>query len=150
MGFDPHAALEASLRRERHDAVYALVLRHGRPYEPRLMPPGSKPGKRGCCYANAYQLAAQRPELRYVEGYSVHEDFPQMMNRHGWCIDADDRVVDPSWGFEPTDVLALRGLVLPLQIAAPYAVDYSSGTLEGMQEEGRLHELVAMLRLPPL
>ncbi len=49
------------------------------------------------CFANAAKLARRaRGKLTYVEGFAVRSDFTWEMH-HAWTIDADRRVVDPTW-----------------------------------------------------
>lgn len=47
------------------------------------------------CYWNAWRLKSKNPQLRYAEGflYAEHMLLPVL---HGWCVDTDGRVADPS------------------------------------------------------
>jgi hypothetical protein len=121
-----------ALRDEAHNPAYRLVLEYGRLYVPAVMPDDLTPGKRGSCFANAFRLARDRAGLRYVEGYATVRESPSWLYRHAWCVDEDDHVVDPTPGWGTTALpCALRGVVLPLAIAEPFATERSRGTLDG-------------------
>ena len=95
-----------------------------------------------CCYANAFALASEHSDLRYVEGYCTTWGSDTWKNRHGWCIDEDDQVVDPTWGTGRLP-LAYRGIVLPLDIAEPHAKPFSHGTIDG----GMMTDIPTLARL---
>jgi hypothetical protein len=79
-------------------------------------------GKRrraGRCYSNALKLATRR-RLRYVEGFAISRTVIEQIKafndpsltwwhprntiyRHAWCLDAEDRVVDPTWEYHGSD-----------------------------------------------
>jgi hypothetical protein len=65
-------------------------------------------GEMGECYANAGRMAFDNPRLRYVEGYAVPATVPLPM-MHAWLIDADDRIIDPTW----PDGTAYFGVPIP-------------------------------------
>lgn len=74
-----------------------LVLQHGRAYEAQPLPERYRRDVPKYCYHNAQTLAARsRGKLRYVEGYAMRADLGIPM-QHAWCIDEQDRVVDPTW-----------------------------------------------------
>lgn len=84
--------------RERMDPAAQLLLAHGAWMEPQTLPMEYRSMPLGLCFKNAQQLA-QRRRLRYVEGMAVARLlrgslFPM---EHGWCLDADGRVIDPTW-----------------------------------------------------
>lgn len=73
-----------------------MMVRHGRPFlEREPLPKGAVRPESQECYWNAWTLWCERPGLRYCEGYVMLEDgiLPVL---HGWCIDENDRVLDPS------------------------------------------------------
>jgi hypothetical protein len=42
-------------------------------------------------------LLAHAEDLTYVEGFATHPHPGEVMH-HGWCVDAEGRVLDPTWG----------------------------------------------------
>jgi hypothetical protein len=142
--------LVQALKGEAHHPPYRLVLKHGRPYVPAVMPHDVEPGKRHSCFANAFRLACRRSDLQYVEGYATVRESRTWLYRHAWCVDDKGRVVDPTpgWGTKPLP-RAFRGVVLPLAIAEPFATEESRGTLdEGMREH--IDELAQLLCFDPV
>jgi hypothetical protein len=142
--------LVQALKEEAHYPPYRLVLKHGNPYVPAVMPHDVEPGKRHSCYANAFRLARKRNDLRYVEGYATVRESRTWLYGHAWCIDDEGRVVDPTpgWGTKPLP-RAFRGVVLPLAMAELFAIEESCGTLdEGMREH--IDELAQLLGLDPV
>lgn len=124
------------LEREDHYGPYRFVRLYGTAYEPARLPDGVQPGRPRCCFANAFRLAAEQPELHYVEGFGTLWGCDTWLYRHAWCIDDDGHVVDPSWGADEPLPLALRGLVLPIDLVEPYCFDESGGTLdEGLWDQ---------------
>lgn len=88
---------------DRYQLFEEFVLHNGRSFEP--MPFPSKYRYRGyhaemkACYRNAYLLARHHPDdLRYAEGYAIACDGSNFPFMHAWCVDREDRVVDPTWG----------------------------------------------------
>lgn len=76
----------------RYQSLAACVLTHGRTFSEIIEPPWR--GQMKQCFNNAFTLADQRPDLRYCEGYAYSTLIPVL---HAWCIDAEDRVLDPTW-----------------------------------------------------
>ena len=142
--------LVQALREESFHPGYSLVLKYGRPFKPAVMPADVEPGKKHCCFANAFRLASDRAGLRYVEGYALVRESLRCLNRHAWCIDEEDHVVDPTpgWGTKPLP-RAFRGVVMPLWIAEPFAKEWSSGTLDGVESE-KIETLAQLLGLGPV
>lgn len=70
-----------------------FVLRNGRQMDPSPLPSGIKRGPMKQCYQNAGRIALSRLEFTYVEGYAI-SIIPVL---HGWLIDSEGRVVDPTW-----------------------------------------------------
>lgn len=74
-----------------------LTLTHGREFTPAPLPAHVERGLPKFCFWNAQRLAGRsRGKLRYVEGFGLRPmlGFPF---HHAWCVDADGRVVDPTW-----------------------------------------------------
>lgn len=70
-----------------------FLLDHGRDYA--IGPDSFKGprGEQGQCFMNAAHLALDNPDMTYVEG-KVHCHGIGL--DHGWCVDADGIVVDPT------------------------------------------------------
>lgn len=47
------------------------------------------------CFDNAEKVAAERPELRYTEGFALMDG--SIPTHHAWLTDADGKAVDPTW-----------------------------------------------------
>jgi len=90
-----------------------LVLQRGTVFTPSPFPRqyARSQGVPQHCFDNAYVLATRtRGRLRYVEGYAAGI----IPVEHGWCVDVDDRVVDPTW---PDGVgVAYLGIVVDLEV----------------------------------
>ena len=86
----------------KYSSMEEYVLENGRPFVYQPLPALYMPhkGRWGRCFANAFRLAMKRGELRYAEGYAKRSDSFGML--HAWCVDAQGRVVDPTWNF-PAD-----------------------------------------------
>lgn len=69
----------------------ALLLKHGVEYAETAPAPWR--GVPKGCYANAQYLVKRRKCWQYVEGYACH----RIPLEHAWCLDADGKVVDPTW-----------------------------------------------------
>jgi hypothetical protein len=54
------------------------------------------------CYRNSAEIALQRPDLTYVEGYAFADIPLPFPVAHAWLVTDDGLVVDPTWdaGFE--------------------------------------------------
>jgi hypothetical protein len=87
-----------------------LLLQRGRSFAVQPMPAewaGKVVSLEKQCFDNAYRLAVKsRGRLRYVEGYAAGI----IPVEHAWCIDANDRVVDPTW----SDGVVYFGIEVPL------------------------------------
>lgn len=58
-------------------------------------------GPMGSCYKNAFDLAQERQELAYCEGYALSAGLFPM--HHAWCVTAEGVVVDPTWDASTSD-----------------------------------------------
>jgi hypothetical protein len=92
-----------------------LLLKHGRFFQPQLLPKSYRLRPPRACFDNAYRLAKKSAgRLRYVEGVaaaSLPEESWQPVVHHAWCVDAQDCVVDVTW---PSLGLAYFGVVMSL------------------------------------
>lgn len=71
-----------------------FVLTHGRRFTPQpTLPAGIKCGKLRQCFKNAANIAIERDDLIYCEGYAAGI-IPVM---HAWLVDVDGNVIDPTW-----------------------------------------------------
>lgn len=83
-------------------APAALILQHGREWTERR--PWRWRGSKQACYYNAQYLARTRKGLRYVEGFATSV----IPVEHAWCIDAENRVIDPTWDADrPADYFGI-------------------------------------------
>lgn len=137
--------LTSALARELHWPPHRLVLESGIDFEPRVKPTNVKAGKSRCCFANAFRLASADSALRYVEGFGNHPKTLRQALPHAWCIDSEERVIDPTWCTETTFPSALRGVVLPLDLVSEYAVDESYEAIAGMTDDERFADLLAAI-----
>lgn len=81
VGFDPPSAL-----------FERMLLTCGQEWTP--APFVGKLGKQGMCFQNAGELClSSGGRLRYVEGLAMSV----IPVHHAWCVDREDRVVDPTW-----------------------------------------------------
>jgi hypothetical protein len=75
---------------------YGFVLEHGRHYERRPWDGRYRIGVQKQCYANAIKLAA-RFGLKYIEGLCVSPEGGEVIF-HAWNADAEDQLIDCTWG----------------------------------------------------
>lgn len=72
-----------------------FVLKYGRPYAAQPLPKNVRPMKPKECFSNAQRLVFRKTSLVYVEGYALRPGlFPI---HHGWAVDSEGNVVDPTW-----------------------------------------------------
>lgn len=96
----------------KYDSLIDLVLQHGRawhlPEEKFPLPKGERRGPLGECFRNAFRLA-QNCDLRYAEGWAGR----YIPVHHAWCVDADDRVIETTWRWNPSyPAVAYFGVVI--------------------------------------
>ncbi|MFI5298058.1 MAG: hypothetical protein ACHREM_08165 [Polyangiales bacterium] len=78
-------------------ACAAFVLRHGRPFGQLATSSKAPPWMRkpNQCFVNCLQAAYTMPALGYVEGFATTG---ADLVHHAWCVDADGRIHDFTWG----------------------------------------------------
>lgn len=97
-----------------YQGICDFLMNHGRFWTPTPLQADIRPMTPSLCFHNAYILAySRRTQLRYVEGYALGI----IPAHHGWCVDDEDRVVDPTWASTETMLgTAYFGTVIPLDI----------------------------------
>jgi hypothetical protein len=91
-----------------------FVLRNGIDCIAQPLPKRMRRGQPKACFANAItKVRKSGGKLTYVEGYTMRADFLLEIH-HGWCIDADRRVIDPTLD-DPEDC-AYVGVPIPLDL----------------------------------
>jgi hypothetical protein len=144
---DAHEQMVAEMRRYPHDFEYRLLLAHGQRFDPSPLPDDVAPMKLRRCFLNAYTLATAQPQrFNYFEGVGSTTATPNVPQAHGWCVDADGRVVDPTWasldGSEPATYI---GVAVPLTLADGHMGAGSRGLFSAWRERDDYRE-----KLPPL
>ncbi len=82
----------------RYGSFEKAILEHGVSAPPKPRPPNIKRGVPTHCYYNCQQLVLKYQSLTYVEGYAVPQGFKFLMPiNHAWVLDADGKVIDPTW-----------------------------------------------------
>lgn len=90
-------------------SVEDYILKEGRFFAPQPLPEGYMQRPMKACFYNSYRLAAcANGALRFCEGYASGSLIPV---HHAWCVDREDRVVDPTWDEPGT---AYLGVILDL------------------------------------
>ena len=140
------AALEENAARS---DVQRFLLAYGKAWAPRERPADVPRGSRESGFKDALELARERPGLRYCEGFSLPRGYTELPNRHAWCVDERDEVVDPSPWADPGRPLreCYFGIAIPLDFATPY-VEGGAGVLYELT--GRMDLLAAELGLTPV
>lgn len=78
-----------------HATIEGLVLEHGQTFDPSPRPPDVAKDTIKECFSNALTLALTLPGWVYCEGYATATIPVPVL--HGWCLNADGVVVDPTW-----------------------------------------------------
>jgi hypothetical protein len=77
------------------DLVAGYLERHGQEWTAQPLPEFYDRGEAHECYRNATHLVMEDRSLRYCEGY-VHRADSAFHFLHGWAVDADGNVIDPT------------------------------------------------------
>jgi len=76
--------------------VARYLLEHGRAFAPSPRPKGYRQMKQKACFRNAGVLADKRG-LTYCEGVARDAMTHGGWVAHAWCVDSNDRLIDPTW-----------------------------------------------------
>lgn len=88
----------------------SIVLELGQGWTAKARPAGMRKLRDGYCYGNAWKIMNNVSGLRYVEGYAM-TPFSLLPVQHGWCVNDQDEVVDPTW--KEAEHSAYYGVVIP-------------------------------------
>lgn len=113
------------------------------PFE-EINPTTEFPGKRGCCYRDAYRLAVGHPEFAYCEGLAV----PKIRNMfvplsHAWCVDLrTNEVIDPTWRGKRNCGVAYCGVPFNMKFVNSFLVEAGVyGVLEELWRHKTFHSV---------
>lgn len=84
------------------NSIYKLVLDYGWWYEAISLPKGVRQRKKKECYFNASQLAFDRDQFTYVEGFAFSKGLAFPI-QHAWVTDGMGQAIDTTW--EPPSVV---------------------------------------------
>lgn len=76
-------------------SIYSELLKHGREFTAQPLPEDIERGTPKECFQNCLNIA-DGETLIYCEGYGMRPELMVLIH-HAWCIDEDERVVDPTW-----------------------------------------------------
>ncbi len=116
---DGHVKKPPFMRRSR----YKFVIDHGFWYEPTPLPNDLARGDDQQCFLNALDLASDKKELFYVEGFALYTP-TSLPVHHAWVTTGAGQAFDPTWdtpgvayagvpfqlSFLLTTVLAAKGI----------------------------------------
>jgi len=75
-----------------------FILKHGRAFEWRAVPPAVRMGTARQCFRNSVRLAIGKPRLyTYVERYAINTWVVRHPVAHAWRVDLEGFVVDTTW-----------------------------------------------------
>ena len=83
-----------------YHSTQEFILRHGWLFSPQPFPAKYRKwkGEHHDCLYNALELSVSCRELAYVEGFAMPaKGITETPVAHSWCVDADGKVVDPTW-----------------------------------------------------
>jgi hypothetical protein len=109
-----------------YDSEEDFVLQHGQESLWAPLPAGVRYGRTKECFKNAMRLADRRPDLMYVEGWASRPALGIPMH-HGWCVDAQGQVVDPTWRVETPDEPPIEYLGVAFTMDQVHAAQVRSG-----------------------
>ena len=116
---DRHVNKPPTMKRSK----YKFVIDNGSWYEPMPLPSDLTGGDDQQCFKNAIDLASDKGELFYVEGFAIYTP-TSLPVHHAWVTTGDGNAIDPTWDtpgvayagvpfklpFMLTTVLAERGI----------------------------------------
>jgi hypothetical protein len=87
-----------------HSLLQRYLLARATAHVSQALPAKYPRGRKRECFRNAIRLAKRYPKaLRYAEGYAISATLSGeaklggLLIHHAWAVDAEDRVVDPTW-----------------------------------------------------
>ena len=89
---DRHVKKPPTMRRSR----YKFVIDNGFGYEPTPLPSNLTRGDDQQCFMNALDLASDKKELFYVEGFAIYTP-TSLPVHHAWVTTGDGKAIDPTW-----------------------------------------------------
>ncbi len=75
---------------------YKFVIDYGLWYEPHELPNDLSRGDDQQCFMNALDLASDKKELFYVEGFAIYTA-TSLPVHHAWVTTGDGKAIDPTW-----------------------------------------------------
>ena len=96
------------------------------------------------CYANAAALVRRARGLTYVEGMAKSATTGMVVD-HAWCIDAERRVIDPTWD-QPEDAAYLG---VPIDRATYEDLTLFDGSSSAFLDENHAIRIGFLLKLNP-
>lgn len=76
------------------------IMAYGEEFKTMPLPSNVRKGVQNECYKNASLLVIERPDLTYVEGWAQTTKSGGIAFMHGWTVDKDGNVIDPTFGNE--------------------------------------------------
>lgn len=104
----PMAQMLQSLR-DGGEPMSTFLCKRGRRFDKLLACPPNLRGRMGECYRNAGRLALANASLTYHEGFGFDPSIGIPI-RHGWVVDPEGHVIDPTWAYSAGSVYFGIGL----------------------------------------